>query len=253
MMQAIRITAVLVVLALFVTGCATTEQFIQASPGMSATNQALATIRFKRKSVFFGSGWNLYVIDSGITDNTNGIVAKLLPQPSPPVAVLWPPDRLGSIGYLRLGSYAEYEVVATSMDDPEPELQVSGSPFGSLYEGEIEININPLTSKSVYRMSLETGFDVGLLHFPRGSHEFTLNVMHRDERVTFRKVSVVGKTANDGVLSWQRPAGRFQVVVYLDGLYYESPVIDARPGETTFVEFDLSEKSFNIIPGSKGK
>ena len=94
----------------------------------------------------------------------------------------------------------------------------------------------------------------GLLHFPNEFDEFTLKEKDSNKSVSFRKVTVVGKAANDGVLSWQRPAGRFQVVlVYQNGWYYESPVIDARSGETTFVEFDLSEKSFNIIPGNKGK
>lgn len=237
MMQAIRITAVLVILALFVTGCATTEQFIQASPGMSATNQADATIRFKRKSVFFGGGWNVYVIDSGITDNTNGIVAKLLPQPSPPVAVLWPPSRKDIVGILDV--HYTYGVVVTNTEHPEIEKTVFGM---------------GLTSEAEYRIPLEMAFSGGLLHFPRGSDEFTIKVNDSDKKVTFRKVAVVGTTANDGVLSWRRPAGIFRIIlVYQNGWYYESPEIDARPGETMFVEFDLSEKSFNIIPGSKGK
>jgi len=228
MMQAIRIMAVLVILALFFTGCATTEQFIQSTPGISATNQALATIRFKRKSVFFGGGWNVYVIDSGIGDNTNGVLARLFPQPSPPVAVLWPPDREDSIGRVALSG--TYEI---------------------LYE-------DPELSRGVWHIPVKAGIPfswyTGLLHFPYEFAEFTLKEKDSNESVTFRRVTVVGKTANDGVLSWQRPAGRFQVVlVYQNGWYYESPMIDARPGETTFVEFDLSEKSFNIIPGSKGE
>ena len=54
-------------------------------------------------------------------------------------------------------------------------------------------------------------------------------------------------------LGKEQPTVLQVVLVYQYGLYYESPEIEARPSETTFVEFDPSKKSFNINLDNKGK